>query len=213
MALTVTLCAMAIRSGADVDFDRLRALAAQRYGQRAGEAVDAWHAMVDAARDRPVMDKLARVNDFFNQRIRFDEDIRVWGQQDYWATPLETLGAGAGDCEDFVIAKYVTLRQLGIPDRRLRLIYVRAQLGGAEHPELRAHMVLGYFAAGTEDPLLLDNLVERIRPASLRPDLLPVFSFNGTGLWAGGAVVALDPTIRLSRWRDVLFRMGEEGIK
>ena len=61
-------------------------------------------------------EQLRRVNEYFNRRIRFAEDSAVWSQPDYWATPLETIARGAGDCEDFVFAKYFTLRELGIAD-------------------------------------------------------------------------------------------------
>jgi hypothetical protein len=62
--------------------------------------------------------------------------------------------------------------------------------------------------------MILDSLVGDVRPASRRPDLSPVFSFNGEGLWQGvGAQSAGDPTARLSRWRDVLARARTEGFQ
>jgi predicted transglutaminase-like cysteine proteinase len=140
----------------------------------------------------------------------FEDDLVVWGQADYWATPLELMGRGAGDCEDFVIAKYITLQMLGIDNERLRLIYVRAKIGSTASV---AHMVLGFYPQPTEEPLILDNLISSVRPASQRPDLSPVFSFNNNGLWVGGATASTaDPTTRLSRWRDVLDRMRQEGL-
>lgn len=140
----------------------------------------------------------------------YELDPVVWGQNDYWATPLEFIGRAAGDCEDFAIAKYVTLLQLGVPNERLRLIYVRARTAGAK---TEAHMVLGYYENPSDEPLILDNLITSIRPASQRPDLTPVFSFNSQGLWvAGQSQSAADPTTRLSRWREVLDRMKQEGL-
>src|SRR5262249_37689852 len=133
----------------------------------------------------------------------------VWQTQDYWATPLETLGMGRGDCEDFAIAKYVTLVALGIPQDHLRLIYVRAQVPGQP---VQAHMVLGYYPDLNGEPQILDNLNGAILPATERPDLTPIFSFNAEGLWAGGTKAANDPTARLSRWRDLLERLRAEGI-
>jgi predicted transglutaminase-like cysteine proteinase len=135
--------------------------------------------------------------------------MEVYKVEDYWATPLEFMGHGAGDCEDFAIAKYMTLRILGIPNERLRLIYVRYQSGGT--PPI-AHMVLGFYAQPTEEPVILDNMVTSVRPASMRPDLSPVYSFNSDGLWVGGATTSTDPTTRLSRWRDVLERMHQDGL-
>lgn len=190
-------------------FDRLADLARQRYGQAGSEAVAAWQQALAEARPLPEAERVARINRFFNQRIRYEGDLAIWDQADYWATPLETLGQGAGDCEDFAIAKYASLAAIGVPRQKLRLIYVRAQLDGM----VQAHMVLGYYSSPSAEPLVLDSLLNEIRPASRRPDLTPIFSFNGEGLWVGGAAPVSDPTARLSRWRDLLQRMTQEGIQ
>ena len=91
---------------------------------------------------------------------------------------------GMGDCEDFAIAKYFSLLAVGVPASQLRLVYVRLQLGAPGGPS-QAHMVLAYYASAQAEPLILDNLITDIRPASRRPDLTPVFSFNSDGLWQG----------------------------
>jgi predicted transglutaminase-like cysteine proteinase len=192
------------------DLDKTQALALQRYGTRAAETINAWRQLIAEVRPLSETDKLNKINAFFNRRIVFQSDLEVWGQNDYWASPLEFIGRGAGDCEDFAIAKYMTLQLLGIGKERLRLIYVRAQSGSM--PSI-AHMVLGFYPQPTEEPLILDNLISSVRPASQREDLTPVFSFNSEGLWVGGASTsAADPTVRLSRWRDVLDRMRQEGL-
>ncbi|MEK9777032.1 MAG: transglutaminase, partial [Quisquiliibacterium sp.] len=109
---------------------------------------------------------------------------------------------------DFAIAKYVSLMLLGVPNDKLRLIYVRAQVGGSPV----AHMVVGYYEDPTEEPVILDNLIGSIQLASNRPDLAPVFSFNSAGLWVPGTTEsAADPTARLSRWREVLEKIRAEG--
>ncbi|WP_327084810.1 transglutaminase-like cysteine peptidase [Thauera sp. Sel9] len=196
-------------------FERMQQIAAQRYEPSAVKAVLAWRQLLTDLQqeEHSVDDKLARVNTFFNARIRFDDDIAVWRVADYWATPLETLARAAGDCEDFTIAKYMTLRLLGIDDSRLRLIYVRARIGGPGSQVSQAHMVLGYYPEPGAEPLILDNLIRDIRPAARRPDLFPVFSFNADGLWVAGArQPSADPGARLSRWRDVLDRARAEGL-
>lgn len=195
------------------DLDRMQTQALQRFGSAAAETVTAWRRMLAESEEDRELDKLARVNSFFNRRLLFEDDAVVWRQNDYWATPLETLGKGAGDCEDFAIAKYMSLRLLGVPAEKLRLIYVRAQIGAAGSGVSQAHMVVGYFASPTDEPLVLDNLIGEIRPAARRPDLFPVFSFNSEGLWVAGATTSsADPTARLSRWRDALDRMQREGL-
>ncbi|MGD9872331.1 MAG: transglutaminase-like cysteine peptidase [Thauera sp.] len=195
------------------DLDRMGALAMQRYGEPASALVGDWRRMLQDANAQPEQARLERVNTFFNRRIRFDDDALIWSTNDYWATPLETMGRKAGDCEDFAIAKYISLRLLGVPADKLRLIYVRAQIGGPSSPVSQAHMVVGYFPTPDAEPLVLDNLIGEIRPAVRRPDLFPVFSFNDAGLWVAGAQQSsADPTARLSRWRDALQRMRTEGL-
>ena len=157
--------------------------------------------------------KLAAINQFFNRRIVFATDAEVWGQTDYWASPIEMLAKGRGDCEDYVIGKYFSLLVAGVPVAKLRLVYVRATIGGPGG-EVLAHMVLAYYPNAGAEPLILDNLIGEMRPASRRPDLEPVFSFNGEGLWQGvGAQAAGDPVARLSRWREVLAKARAEGFQ
>jgi len=196
---------------ASADGARMEEVARARYGEAVAEVVRDWRTLLlghDAVDEH---ERLSRINTFFNRRLRFDDDINIWKEADYWATPLETLGEGAGDCEDFAIAKYISLRLLGVPDSQLRLIYVRARIGGPRSSQSQAHMVLGYFPTPDAEPLVLDNLIGEIRPAGRRPDLFPVFSFNAEGLWVGNRTTA-DSSARLSRWRDVLDRMRREGL-
>jgi predicted transglutaminase-like cysteine proteinase len=196
-------------SEARTDFDRMEQLAAAEYGQDAVNRIKAWRAMIDKNQTQPELDKLTRANSFVNDRISYASDMAVWGVQDYWTTPLELFGKGRGDCEDYAIAKYITLRLMDVPVQKLRLVYVRARMG----PQTVAHMVLSYFETPSADPLILDNLIDAVLPAQRRPDLFPVFSFNNEGLWVEGErTPSGDPTARLSRWRDVLQRMRREGI-
>ena len=184
-----------------------------RYGVGGIQKLHAWRKLLDDNQLQPEIDQVKRVNDFFNVYIRFEEDSVHWKTKDYWATPLETLGSGAGDCEDYTIAKYMSLLKLGIPTERLRLIYVKAQIGGPTSHVFQAHMVLGYYPRPNAIPLILDSLITNIEAADQRTDLHPVFSFNSDGLWVGGqAQPQIDPTARLSRWRDVLMRMKQEGF-
>ncbi len=193
------------------DAQRLQA-AARHLGPQAVAGLHALEPLLDAASEFDDAGKLLAVNQFFNRRIRFREDAEVWGQADYWASPLELLAKGEGDCEDFAIAKYFSLLALGMPSSQLRLVYVQAQRAGAQ---IRAqpHMVLAHYASPGGDPAILDNLVAEVRPASQRADLTPVFSFNSDGLWQGlGAQTAGNPLARLSRWREVLAKARAEGF-
>lgn len=184
---------------------KLLAAAERQYGAGAGRRLVAWQELIRAEGDFPEAELLKKINDFFNQ-VAFVEDAVHWKKSDYWATPVEFLASGAGDCEDFSLAKYFTLKAMGVSEEKLNLTYVKAiRLN-------QAHMVLTYHAAPEAEPLVLDNLVPDILPASARQDLVPVYSFNGTGLWlaqARGKGQRLAGSDRLKRWRDLLKRMPE----
>lgn len=179
------------------------------YGERAGKRVTAWRNVVAVSRNLSEREKLAAVNAFFNQ-LYFVNDIDLWGKKDYWATPLEFLGSAAGDCEDFSIAKYFTLRELGIDDKKLRLVYVKAiKLN-------QFHMVVAYYPTASSEPVLLDNIDPEIKLASKRRDLLPVYSFNGSRLWLmkeRGKGELAGKSSRLGLWNDLRARMGTVKLK
>lgn len=210
--LLAVVLALASSLGQAWDQDRMNQ-AAQRIGPRAVASVRALQPLLAGASAMDERTLLATVNDFFNRRVVFTEDAVAWGSDDYWASPLETLERGQGDCEDYAIAKYFSLMAAGVPVAKLRLVYVRATIGGPGGA-VQAHMVVAYYAQTGAEPLILDNLVGEVRPASRRPDLTPVFSFNSEGLWQGAAGAAAgDPTVRLSRWREVLAKARAEGFQ
>jgi predicted transglutaminase-like cysteine proteinase len=196
------------------DFNKLATLAKQKYDDEAHDDFIELQQLVNTLKNSPESEKLSQINNFFNRKITFAEDIHVWGQSDYWATPLELLGLRAGDCEDFSIAKYTFLKAAGVSNDKLRLVYVRAEMLDNNRTVIRAHMVLSYYASPQSDPLILDNLVPHISAASSRKDLSPVFSFNNKGLWIGNSTKPKsNPESNLSRWRDVLMRMRADGIE
>lgn len=192
-------------------FDPVRLLqAASALGEGPLGQARALQALVEQVRRVDEGQRIATVNDFFNRRLQYRQDIDLWGQVDYWASPLETLSRGAGDCEDFAIAKYFTLISAGVPHSRLRLVYVRIQMGSAQQP----HMVLAYYPRPDAEPWVMDSLVTELRVASARPDLNPVFSFNAEAIWEGvaGPAVRGSATERLSPWAAVMRKARSEGF-
>ncbi|HET8702695.1 transglutaminase-like cysteine peptidase [Castellaniella sp.] len=207
---TLVLClALAWGPAPAVTFDpgALASYARQHYGAKAGRAVESWQAMLAQAAGLDEQEKLRMANGFWNNALIGGEDISIWGQVDYWATPLQSLAKGSGDCEDYVIGKYFSLLYLGVAPEKLRFVYVRAQIGS----QSIAHMVLGYYPQPQAEPLVLDSLVDRIQPAHNRPDLTPVFSFNAQGVYMpGGKRSSVEG---IGRWRDLLSRMRAEGFQ
>jgi predicted transglutaminase-like cysteine proteinase len=169
--------------------------------------VAAWHALMRKKHSVPEMEKLESVNSFFN-KLEFVDDLYLWGTEDYWATPQEMLTINGGDCEDFATSKYFTLRHLEIPDEKMRLTYVKSLI--FEQP----HMVLSFYQEPTAEPLILDSLIDAILVASKRPDLLPIYSFNGQGLWLTRKQSSerLRGSDNLSLWQDLRQRFSQEAI-
>jgi predicted transglutaminase-like cysteine proteinase len=180
-----------------------------KYGSSAVERLREWQTLMHSAdiNSKSVEDKLQQVNDFFNQ-VRFIDDIRHWGEMDYWATPVELLATNGGDCEDFAIAKYLTLKQLGVPTEKLRITYVKALRIN------QAHMVLTFYETPASEPLVLDNLEPEVLPASKRDDLVPVYSFNGDNLWLSkelrGRGQLVGGSERIKRWKELQQRMSSQ---
>ena len=166
----VLLCLACVWGGSfalEVSTDRLQSLAASRYGAKGAKSVGSWLQLLRNPPPALERDKLTLANDFWNRALLSGEDQTIWGQADYWATPLESLGKGAGDCEDYVIGKYFTLLSMGVPANKLRFIYVRARVGGPASSSQVAHMVLGYYETPNAVPLVLDSLISTILPACL----------------------------------------------
>lgn len=212
LGVSLLLATLVLAEGSRAwEFARLRQSAYSRYGNDGAERVMLWEQMLSETRSLSEADRLKKVNDWVNRKIQFVDDIELWQQVDYWATPIEFLGRGAGDCEDFSIAKYFSLKASGVPIERLRLTYVRARIGGPDSKISQAHMVLTYYPSPDAEPLVLDNLLNEIRPAGRRPDLTPIFSFNSDGIWAGGQR-SNQSVDRLSRWKNLTDRMRTEGF-
>lgn len=179
------------------------------YGERAGKRANAWFRVLNESSDLGEKEKLLKVNNFFNL-FRFVDDIKLWGDSNYWATPMEFIGVNGGDCEDFSIAKYFTLLQLGIPEEKMRITMVKATTLN------QYHMVLAYYEAPSAIPLVLDNIDRQIKPATQRNDLLPVYSFNGKQLWLNkekGRGVLAGSSTRLEKWNDLRLRLGVDRLK
>lgn len=183
--------------------------AAREYGPEAAERVKRWQQLFKELADADEATKLKRVNHFFNQEVTFVSDAKHWGQDDYWATPFESLVTHGGDCEDYVIAKYHALRELGVDLHKLRITYVKAiRLN-------EAHMVLTYFPNKDSIPLVLDNLIDHITSADKRPDLVPVYSFNTDGMWLErlkGEGVRMGNPNKLDLWTELRVRMHDLGL-
>ncbi len=179
----------------------------KKYGPKAKKRVLLWDRMLIKAKNQKTLQKLKTVNDFFN-KITYKRDSIHWKQNDYWASPFEFLGTGAGDCEDYAIAKYFALRELGIPDSKLRITYVKLTRRGKKYEE--SHMVLNYYHKPTQTPIVLDNVNKRLTLATKRKDLKPIYSFNAVGLWKAqnkGKTQQNMGSNKLKNWKSMMERI------
>jgi len=175
----------------------------KNYGDRAAKRGKAWFKILDSSYQLNEMQKLEKINNFFNL-LRFVDDIDLWGDENYWATPIEFIGVNGGDCEDFAIAKYFSLLELGIPDEKMRITMVKSLTLN------QYHMVVAYYQSPSSIPLILDNIDGTIKPAPQRRDLLPIYSFNGKQLWLNkekGQGVLAGKSQRIKRWTNLNQRI------
>ncbi len=94
--------------------------------------------IVQAASAREGLARLGEINRAINLAIRPVSDQAQYGVEDHWSSPLATLAAGAGDCEDYAIAKLVALRAAGVPEKDLRLVIIRETATGDDHAVVAA---------------------------------------------------------------------------
>lgn len=196
------------------NFEKFSSIVSSQYGVSTNLLASQFVTLISSLTNADTGTKINEINDFFNSNIKFTDDIILWGEEDYWASPLETIAKGAGDCEDFTIAKFVALRLLEIPLDKLRLTYVKVKIGGPTSNISMPHMVLSYYDSPSSIPLILDNLSPVVKSANQRPDLTPVFGFNSEKLWVGGTNNAsgYDPKSRISRWQKTLVKIHNEGL-
>ncbi len=132
-----------------------------------------WKDLRQKAEGRPFREKLDIVNRFWN-RWPYRTDQEVYRKQDYWAAPYEFLSK-SGDCEDYCIVKYYTLKELGVPVDDMRIVVVRETIRNIGHAILAVYQ--------GDDIYILDNLSDSVRPAQRVRNYAPQFSVNEKYRW------------------------------
>jgi len=147
------------------------------YANSGSKAVQSWQTMIRHQRGKRQADQLRTVNRFINQ-WRYRSDQYNYATSDYWASPAEFFSR-SGDCEDYAIAKYVTLRQMGFDAEQLRMVVVK---------DLRrdlAHAVLAAYVDG--EIYILDNVTSEVRLQAAVTEYAPYYSVNERSRWAHAA--------------------------
>lgn len=201
-----------LASISDADIQRILATVAHSDTERriVQGRLNGWRDLLSAPKNRALgePDKLRLVNDFMDQTPFYCDPI-MWCTEDFWAKPVEFLANDGGDCEDFSIAKFFSLRAIGVPEDKLRIVYAVYQSGTFTG----AHMVLAYYPTPDAEPLILDNINQTLLPASRRPDLIPVFSFNSRGLWGAKEAKGREkPGSQYSAWSSQWQRVQTDEV-
>ena len=210
LTLSVLFSLLALNAVGDFIKQTTIAKVAKIYGEDARRRASALNSLMTSLQDATEQEKLIKVNDFFNS-FRWVDDMQLWHKKDYWATRMEFVGKGAGDCEDYVIAKYFTLKQLGIPTQKLYFTYVKAfRLN-------QSHLVLAFYDTPKSIPLILDNINGKIKIATQRTDLVPVYSFNGDSLYLAkqeglGQAIPGGNKKQNPKWMELIDRIGKEDL-
>lgn len=144
----------------------------------ASEDISDWARVVREGLSLRKGHRIAHVNRAINRMIAYREDIRVWKRNEFWATPEEALSKRAGDCEDFAILKYWSLRLLGFDDADMRIVVLRDTAKRAYHAVLAV--------AFDGDWLILDNRFSKVQLQRNLPNYQPLYSLNTSGQWAHG---------------------------
>jgi len=153
---------------------------------------------IQAASPKINMDAIDTLNYTIN-RIPYKSDPDRWGQNDYWATPLEFYVGDGGDCEDYAIAKYFALIEQGIPYQNLLLTAGELDSGGL-------HMVL---LLTTDQPYVLDSMHNHVIPLSEFTEFTIMYSFNESVL------IINDDTYDvklLTKWQNLLSKMNYKNF-
>ena len=132
-----------------------------------------WKAFVASLRGKERQQQLEAVNAYVN-RTAYETDQARYGMVDYWATPREFLGR-SGDCEDYAIAKYMTLKELGVPSQDMRIVILQ------DYNLNLMHAVLSVTLEGVN--YILDNQLQQVVRDTSIHHYEPIYSINETHWW------------------------------
>lgn len=132
-----------------------------------------WQAFLNSLDGKKTVKKVKAINNYLNG-VKYITDIRNWGVEDYWATPTQ-FGSQNGDCEDYAIAKYMSLRAIGFPLDKMRIVVVQDENLGVAHGILAVYI--------KNKPYILDNQIKQILPSKKIHHYKPFFSVNEKSWW------------------------------
>lgn len=141
--------------------------------------------IVAAAQARGGRSRIVGVNAAINSAVRYTSDYARHGVPDHWSAPLATLASGQGDCEDYAIAKFVALREAGVPAADLRLLLVRDLMSRQDHAVLAARHDGRW--------LVMDNRWDALMEPDALARFMPLFALDDDGVKLFAAPYAARP--------------------
>lgn len=156
-------------------------------------AIDLWQRFIASAQNDPMRRKIERVNAWFNE-LPYKQDNWIYGKSDHWASVDEFL-EHSGDCEDFAIVKYLTLRELGVPAEHMWIATAYDVFSGTDHAFL--------IVEDNGDTLVLDNRKETVKAEDHSRRYRPHYLFNENNVWSYDEPV-MAKTARENQNDDVL---------
>mgnify|MGYP003143547727 CR=1 FL=1 len=133
-----------------------------------------WAETVNQLASIPAARRLAAVNSAINKVGRYRSDAAVYGVPDYWASPVEFFTNG-GDCEDFALAKYWTLKALGARSEDMRVVVVKIRSSSEGHALLQVGRSNGAH--------LMDNRTNAVSRAAVDRRYAPIYAVSNAGSW------------------------------
>lgn len=158
-------------------------------------------AIVDAARQREGRAKLGEINRAINLAIRSMSDAAQYGETDVWVSPISSFVRGAGDCEDYAIAKFAALRLAGIAPDDLRILIMRDAIRGEDHAVAAVRLDGRWLTLDNRRMAMIEDVdvrnhrptfvmdrgsVRRYAPAPLLSDIAPLANLPAPATLAAG---------------------------
>ena len=132
-----------------------------------------WELALDSIKEKSPVEQMTEVNALFNSLPYITDDYN-WAMKDYWETPGQFL-ARYGDCEDYAIMKYYTLKRLGFAEENMRIVIVKDENLKVHHAILMVLM--------NDNLVVLDNQIQNTIGADKINHYRPVYSINEAGWW------------------------------
>lgn len=143
---------------------------------RGGSEIQSWKNDIHKfSKKRTKKETLIAVNNYVNKKVQYRTDDKVWNKSDYWASPAETFAKGLGDCDDYAIAKYFTLKQLGFSEKDMRLVVLKDKSKNEIHAVLAVKNGASYY--------ILDNQLKDVTPSLSITSYEPIYSINNASWW------------------------------